>query len=340
MNRDDDFIAQLEDYLDTYEGVVPLPASVRDAVHARLPETRQVRGALGPERMLEMVSGLSAAARWGIGIAALLVVLVGAAALFTGGRSASIAAAPTPAPSASPTQSPSPASEAIPLSQARSREDCGDGLGSVCIAPGTYRLTSDTWPARISFEVPMGWWHYIESFESEGILVESGPTAPDGSGWGPMFFLVGEVSKDPCDPSAGRYAAEQAATVDGLVALMRSWPGFEVSEAQPIEIDGRAGQRVEVTSTRTGAGCDSASMWQTRGGIVADAYPMAGVAGHQATGTFRIFDVDGTPVVLRTLEFADPSPHELGQGVAPDPTRHAADLVELHEMIDSIQIGS
>ena len=51
MNRDDDFIEQLEDYLDTYEGVVPLPASVRDAVHARLPETRQVRGAGRPERM-------------------------------------------------------------------------------------------------------------------------------------------------------------------------------------------------------------------------------------------------------------------------------------------------
>lgn len=340
MNRDDDFIEHLEDYLDTYEGVVPLPASVRDAVNARLPETRQVRGAVGPERMLDMASRLSAPARWGIGIAAVLVVFVGVAVLLPREPVPEVGTAPTPTPSATPTQSPSPASDLIPLSQARAMEPCGDGFTSVCMPAGTYRLSSDSWPATISFDVPVGWWHYMESFEREGLLVESGPTAPQGSGWGPMFFQVGEVSKDPCDASAGRYPAEQAATVDGLIALMRSWPDFAVSAPEPIEVDGRTGQLVEVTSTRTDSDCPKASMWQTPTGIAADAYPMAGVEGQRAPGTFRIIDVDGTPVVLRTLEFADPSPHELGQGVAPDPTRHAADLVELQQLIDSIRIGS
>ena len=44
MNRDDDFIAQLEDYLDTYEGDVPLPARVRDQGE-RSHEARLVRSA-------------------------------------------------------------------------------------------------------------------------------------------------------------------------------------------------------------------------------------------------------------------------------------------------------
>ena len=44
--------------------------------------------------------------------------------------------------------------------------------------------------------------------------------------------------------------------------------------------------------------------------------------------------------MIRTTDFADPSPHELNQGVKPDPTRHAADQVEQQDIIDSIQVGS
>ena len=65
-----------------------------------------------------------------------------------------------------------------------------------------------------------------------------------------------------------------------------------------------------------------------------------GVAGQPRTGTFRIVDVVGTLVVMRTTDFGDPSPHELAQGVEPDPTRHAADQVELQSILDSIRIGS
>ena len=339
MNRDgDDFIEQLEDYLDTYEGVVPLPASVRDAVNARLPGTRQVRGAGRPERMLDMASRLSAPARWGIGIAAVLVVFVGAAAIVPRAAAPGIGAVPTPTSSASPT--PSPSAEAIPLSSATVRSSCGDGLGHWCMPAGTYRLTSDSWPQTISFEVPEGWFPYGPGADSDGVLVESGPTAPNGSGWGTMFLMVGSVSKDPCDPSADRFPTAETATVDGLVAAMRSWPGFAVSDAQPIEVDGHAGQLVTVTSTRTGIDCALQAIWTTPGGTPIDAYPMVGVAGQPRTGSFRVLDVDGTLVVIRTTDFGDPSPYELDQGVQPDPTRHATDRVELQEIIDSIKIGS
>ena len=348
MNRDDDFIEQLEDYLDTYEGVVPLPASVRDAVHARLPETRQVRGAGRPERMLDMVSRLSAPARWGIGIAAVLVVLVSAAALFPRGAAPGIAAAPTPTlaatassaavPSASPSASPS--GGAVRLNSAVGGRSCGEGLGEFCMQAGTYRLSSDTWPRVISFEVPEGWFPYVPNAEAESVLVESGPSASQGSGWGHTFLRVGEVAKDPCDASAGRVPTPETTSVNGLIAAMRSWPDFAVSDPQPIEVDGYTGRLVTVASTRTETDCAVQSIWTTPGGTQIDAYPMVGVAGQPRSGTFRILDIDGTLVVIRTTDFDDPSPHELDQGVKPDPTRHAADQVELQGILDSIRIGS
>ena len=42
MTRDDTFVEQLENYLDEYEGLTPLPDLVRDDVRAALPSTNQV----------------------------------------------------------------------------------------------------------------------------------------------------------------------------------------------------------------------------------------------------------------------------------------------------------
>ena len=49
MTRDDDFIGQLEGYLEEYEGSTPLPNEVRDAVRAQLPSIQQ-RPAWWPAR--------------------------------------------------------------------------------------------------------------------------------------------------------------------------------------------------------------------------------------------------------------------------------------------------
>ena len=49
MTRNDDFIRQLEGYLDEYEGSTPLPSEVRDAIRAQLPSTTQ-RPAWWPAR--------------------------------------------------------------------------------------------------------------------------------------------------------------------------------------------------------------------------------------------------------------------------------------------------
>ncbi len=63
MTRDDDFIPQLEAYLDEYEGTNPLPDAVRHAVRAQLSTTRQIGPVLGPMRDL-MMSNVSASAWW------------------------------------------------------------------------------------------------------------------------------------------------------------------------------------------------------------------------------------------------------------------------------------
>ena len=39
MSRDDQFIHELERYLDEFEGLTPLPDAIRDAVRAAIPST-------------------------------------------------------------------------------------------------------------------------------------------------------------------------------------------------------------------------------------------------------------------------------------------------------------
>ena len=297
MNRDDDFIAQLEDYLDTFEGVVPLP-ELRRTVQARVPEVRQVRRSGGPERMFRMVSRMSTPARWGMGIAAVLAVAVlGAAALNVGGSGQPVGAGPTttPPPSVQPTTldstSPEPSASASasggpPPLPASGVASCGPGLANACNEPGTYRLSSNAWPATISMVVPTGWWTYKVASDQEGLLVEHGD-APSGSGWGVMFMTVGPVSRDACDTTSGRFDREETASVGQLVAAMESWPGFDVSAPTPIEMDGYAGQLIEVTSTRSDADCPTGNIWLAASSVGVNAYPMVGVSRQPRPGQFR-----------------------------------------------------
>jgi hypothetical protein len=72
MTRDDDFIGQLEGYLDEYEGMTPLPDAVRNAVRAQLPNTKQTGPIAGLIRDLNM-NNLSASVRYGL-VAAVVVI--------------------------------------------------------------------------------------------------------------------------------------------------------------------------------------------------------------------------------------------------------------------------
>lgn len=342
MNRDDDLIAQLEDYLDSFDGVTPLPVRVRDAVRADLPRTRQVRPARGMGRVLDMISQASTPARWGVAAAVVVAAVVLGAAFVNrdGGLPAvGAAATPSPSPSTSPTPTASPAPAAM-LKDAPHAACSPGGSAPDCLAPGTYRLTGNVWPGDITMEVPAGWFEWQPySWEDayDALLVYAGPGG--ASGWGVSFIGVAEVAKDPCDPAKGTYPRAETGTVDGLVAAMSRWPGFESTAPAPIVVGGYSGQLIELTSTRTGLDCPDGTLWKIPQGMAVDAYPMVGARGPAARpGTFRIVDVNGTLLVIRTTDFPETSPNELSGGVPDAPTRHAADQVVMQQILDSIRI--
>jgi hypothetical protein len=338
MNRDDEFIARLEDYLETFDGVTPLPERVRDAVNVRVPAIRQVRPDRGTGRIVNMLSHASVPARLA-GVAAALVaaVALGAWAISTTQDSPGVGAVATASPTASPTPVPTPSGpQTLVDAPLVACYPGGDPTG--CMAPGTYRLSTPSWPGIITMDVPAGWFSWSPGPDEEGVLVDGGPDAPMGSGWGAMFMTVGSVSRDPCNTDKGVFDPDQTATVDGLVAAMRSWPGFTVSEPTPVSLGGYDGQLVDVTSSLTLPACPAAVLWTTPKGSEIDGYSIVVEWDTPHTVQFRIVDVGGRLLVLRTTDYPETSPDEMRQAVPLDPVRHVADQVELHQIVDSVRI--
>jgi len=118
MTSNDDFIGRLENYLDEYEGVTPLPDAVRDAIRAELPHTTQRRVVIRvPWRKFPAMNTYARLA-----VAAIAVVAIGAvgiAVLRPGnspGPGQAMTPSPEPSPSATSRPTPSPTS-APPLTQ-------------------------------------------------------------------------------------------------------------------------------------------------------------------------------------------------------------------------------
>ena len=122
---------------------------------------------------------------------------------------------------------------------------------------------------------------------------------------------------------------------------MATWPGFKATTPVPISIDGADGLLVEVTSTKTFKQCPDgqAFVWKTEAGALIDTYPMVDEDGLLRPAQFRIVDVDGHLIVVRTTDFPGPSTYEVSQGLDPDAPLHAADQVELDAIVDSIRFG-
>lgn len=343
MNGTDDFIGRLEEYLDDFDGPTPLPDHVRDAIHAELPGTRQVRPGAGPMRLLTMLSNTPIFARWGLAAAAIVVAVALGAVLLTGNQNQNNIGAPTPTPSIAPSAPPAATPEVRTLIGVPP-VSCGNEGPNECLPPGTYTLMpANLWPTTVRLAVPEGWWEWSPDSvtqDFEGLLVDDGPTPSGGSGWGIMFMTVGEVSKDPCDPNAGMFAPADVDTPEELAAAMATWPGFEATTPVPTSIDTVDGLLVELTSTRTLAQCPGTFLWKTAAGVGVDAYPMVSSEVLGRPGQFRIIEVAGKLIVIRTTDFPQNSPYELSQGIAADPTRHAADQVELHAILDSIRLGA
>jgi hypothetical protein len=344
MIGNDRFIDQLEDYLDAFDGVTPLPDRVREAVHAAVPDTRQVRDWPGPLRSLTPASRILDPARWGV-VAAAIVLTVVASTLILGNRAPGVATMASPGTTPELTLAPSrsaavgePLSPGTPLDKA-GYGGCGRGGRPIsCIVPGIYALPSHVVRANVTLAVPYGWFEWDPGPGLEGLLVDRGLDAAGGSGWGVVFASVGIVSRDPCDSSAGTFPVVQTSSVDGLTAAMASWPGFEAGEPRPIKIGGAQGRVIALTSSETAATCPLAVMWKTPQGTALDGYPLPVSKGGPYTAQYYVLDVGEELLVIRTTDFPQPSPFEVQQGLPPEPERHRSDQQTLHAILDSIEI--
>jgi hypothetical protein len=339
MRDNDHFIDLLEDYLESFDGVTPLPERVSGSVHAELPRTRQAHARPGPARMFTMLPNVST--RSGIAVATLVVAAVGLGAVLLNNDNSNGVGAPTPAANATHTPAPSPTAQALYSLENAPREACSDVMPD-CIEPGTYILGPD-WPGTISFTVPEGWYNPDPAPGIEALLVDRSPDAPASSGWGVWFLMVdtASVSRDPCDSDAGLYPTADVETADELAAAMTNWPGFDVTPSEAITIDGISGIRVRVTSTKGTEECPASVLLLTTNGAQGTqipAYPMINDAGVPYPADFRIFEINETLVAIRTMGIVQSSPFEESIGIARDPDRHAEDQVELAAILDSIRI--
>lgn len=343
MRENHEFIGLVEDYLAEFDGDTPLPGRVVDAIHAELPQTRQVKAGPGFMRMPSMLSTVSSRAPLGIAAAVIVVaVVIGASFMNRGTDQGVVGGAPTPTPTltpaaqASPTSAPTAGTLLLTLEGAPEASCPGITEQLECIEPGTYWLGStDVWPAVVTLAVPENWWYYLGGPGQAGVLVQT-EDALGGSGWGVIFTTVGSVSTDPCDTAAG--IDKDVRTASELYDLISAWPGFTAGAPEPISSGSSNGLRFTLSSTKTTADCPASIMWTTANSFVVDAYPVVNAQGRRHEVEFRVFEIDGELLTVMAMNFPETSPFEEDGGIPFDPQRHADHLVDMDAILDSIRI--
>jgi len=274
MTREDDFIGQLEGYLDEYQGLTPLPEGIRDAVRAQLPKTRQIGSLAGPMRYLDM---MSKPLQFTIAAAAVVLAVVIGINFLSGPDVGN-----NPEPTASPTPTPT-----------------GDG-GPTALPPfegpleaGTYSLGT-SFPVGITFEVPEGW-RSCSAGEVDQCVTLYGETAV-----GVTFLIVDNVVADPCGPINQLLDPPVGPSVDDLVTAISNLEGFEATAATDVTVDGFSGKQFTVTAPEV-EGCGAT--W-----VVADRTNGVGPA---EVNEMRILDVDGVRVVISGSHFPEASEEQL-----------------------------
>lgn len=212
MTRNDDFIGQLEGYLEEYEGSTPLPNEVRDAIRAQLLSTHQ-RPAWWPVRRFPEMNNTAKLA-----LAAAAVVV----AAFLGIRFMLPGEGPG-APGPTPTPTPSPRALTV-----------NDGV----MEAGPYQFT--VLDVNVTITVPDGWGNV------QGYGVGDISASPTVVVW-PSDAEVASVYADPCRWQEGYVDPPVGPTVEDLATALASQP--ERGEATPIDvvIDGYEGKMLELS---------------------------------------------------------------------------------------------
>ncbi len=296
MTRDD-FIGQLEGYLDEYEGMTPLPEGIRDAVRAQLPTTRQIGLLSGPMRYLVI---MSKPVQFAIAAAAVLVVAVVGFQLFSGPGTGGPGESGTPQPTSTPVTSEAPSV-------------APEGL----LDPGPFTLWVDEASGLTTMlTVPAADWY---GTNAGGILLKNDTAdPPKGAGF---ITWVGELTVygDPCQWRTTSPDPPTGPTVDDLVTALSAQPMRDATAPVDITVDGFSGRAIELTvpADIDFADCDRGEFRSWTGPDDAARY-------HQGPGQHDlvwIIDVDGTRVVIDAAFYEGTS---------------AADRAEQQAILDSI----
>jgi len=274
MTRDDDFIGQLEGYLDEYEGSTPLPDEVRDAIRAELPSTQQ-RPAWWPAwRFPDMNNVL----RLSLAAAAVVVAaFLGYNYLVAPNVGGPGLGDPTPSPSPSPTPA---------------------ALRDGDLEAGTYAISPFLSPnnaIQFTVTVPEGW-----IGAGPGVVPATGSTGPDGMGMS-LGLKVNGLYSDPCNDNLGDPDIAVGSTVDDLVTALASQPMYEATAPTDVVVDGYAGKRMDLQlpSDIDFASCQGGQYW------VWDAGPYAQGPGNR--WHLWVLDIDGFTAVVLTEDFESTS---------------------------------
>ena len=271
MTRNDDFIGQLESYLDGYQGNTPLPDDVRDAIRAELPSTHQRPAWWPARRSPEMNNTMK------LGLAAAAVV-VAALLGYTYLLAPNVGAPATDDQSPTPTPTP-------------------PELSSTTTEPGTYLLNTQGLPAGeyhlpegTTLTMPAGWGG------REGFRVSKNETPADPGAFTNVGFWIWDddfdtVYLDACQWLDGAITPPVGPTVDDLANALASQA--QHGDAVPVDVtlDGYSGKMIELTvpSDIDFADCDRGEFRSWHGRY------------HQGPGQvdqLYILDVEGQRVVV------------------------------------------
>jgi hypothetical protein len=218
MTRTDEFIGQLEGYLDDYEGSTPLPEPVRDAIRAELPSTRQ-RPAWWPTRRFPEMNNM---AKLGVAAAALVAAaLLGYTYLVAPNVGGPSVADPSPSPTLDPTPPPPPPEGNLD--------------------PGTYTLTLSSGTATVT--VPAGW----EGLEDWGVVNGEGQSFRAVGFWPAGDFAVYDMYSDPCAWLTNVVEPPIGPTVDDLATALAAQAMRGDALPTDTTVDGYQGKYLELS---------------------------------------------------------------------------------------------
>jgi hypothetical protein len=213
VTRDDDFIGQLEGYLDDFEGMTPLPERVRNAIRAHLPMTQQVGSLPGAVRYLIMNMSMLRRARYALVAAAVVAAAVLGTTLLDRNSGAPAISTATPLPVATP----------------------GEVIWGARLAAGTYQCVNRTagfaYPSctrggpsdyrTITFTVPEGW------ATRDGFIFKH---LGEASEVALSFWSPHKVYADPC------HWQESGIEYGDLISTLQHQPGRAPSSLTTVQI--------------------------------------------------------------------------------------------------------